>query len=155
MWYIVNDFSENASPVPDGGYLFYNKEPNDSSWTGRIIDVALFKGELSKRPLVSMRSRVGSYVTLKPTNKIYVLIGIPAKSAVINDLITQIKKGQLQIRFDDTSDDTDQAQHLIPDAEVTPMTEIDFEKYGSSDIEVEIVEEPISGKLSFNISAID
>ena len=155
MWYNINDFSENASPVPDGGYLFYNKEPTDSSWTGRIIDVALFKGDLSKRPLVSMENRVGSYVTLKPTNKIYVLIGIPAKSAVVNNLITQIKKGQLQIRFDDSSDDTDQAQHLLPDAEFTPMTEIDFEKYGSSAIDVKIVEEPTSGKISFSISAID
>ena len=117
--------------------------------------MALFKGDLSKRPLVSMKNRVGSYVTLKPTNKIYVLIGIPAKSAVVNDLITQIKKGQLQIRFDDTSDDTDQVQHLLPDAEFTPMTEIDFEKYGSNDIDVNIVEEPTSGKISFNISAID
>lgn len=161
---------ESAPPVPDGGYSFHNKEPDDSSWTGRVIDVALFKGNIIgsiKSPFVSKRCRVGNYVTLKQVNKIYACIGIPAKSYVVSSLppsldsvlkdsgnhtpesiLRKIASGHTELRYD-TSEDTD--AHLLPDSEFTPMTEIDLENCNQGQIEVKIVEQPGSGKISFII----
>ena len=137
----------NSLSVPDGGCVIYNKEPDD--WTGRILNVALFKGEDSKRPLVSVQCRIGNYVVLSPTDKIYICAMIPAFSTqvyFIGDFLT----GKKTLTYEPV--DLSQDFKLLPDSEFTPMTEINLLEYGSKGIYIQMIEEPSSGKLSFQIS---
>lgn len=113
---------------------------------GCIINVAIYK-EGSERPLLSKQCRVGNFVALRPTDKIYICALIPSYSAIYNEFSEYIKGtksiSQDPVEFADNID-------LLPDSEFSPMFEVDLLKYSKNGkISIKVEDEDYSGKLSF------
>lgn len=67
-----------------------NKEPEaagENGWKGHIINIAIYKGGSDDRPLVSKKCRVGNYIILQPTHKLYFATIIPDKRGPLHELL--------------------------------------------------------------------
>ena len=139
----------NALPVPGDGYVVHNVSTDE--WTGRVLNIALYKGENTRRPLVSKQCRVGNYVTLTSTNILYFGAMIPSYSMAYH----YIKDGNKRISVEPVEFSDHEGLTLIPDAEFTKFTEVDLSKYSEqSDIEVRLNEAPNNGRLTFTAQSI-
>ena len=147
----LSSIAVDALLVPDGGYVVLNQIPEDSSWTGKIINVALYKGENSRRPLLSKQCRVGNYVTLTSTDKLYFAAVIPSFSAASFFMKDAIKDhNTVSIEPVEFSDDLT----LFPDAEISDLTTVDLLKYQYGNIQVKLEEKPDSGQLVFTAQSL-
>lgn len=131
--------------------MLRNKEPN-TDWTGRAVNVALFKGEMEKRPLVGKQCSVKNYVTLTDTQRLYFGVMIPAYSIAYEYHF----KGSAQSKRRLSYENIEFSNHdltLIPDAEFSKLEVIDLKNYEDSHfIEIVLTEDEMSGKLTFNTS---
>ncbi len=140
--------------VPGDGYVVHNVHSDD--WSGRILNIALYKGENTRRPLVSKQCRVGNYVTLTTTNILYFGAMIPAYSMAYQ----YIKTGEANANF--SLEPVEFSEHeeltLIPDAEFSMLTEVDVTPSkldDGCDIEVKLIEEnQDNGRLKFIVESI-
>ena len=147
----LSSIAVDASFVPDGGYVVLNQKPEDSSWTGKIIDVALYKGENSRRPLLSKKCRVGNYVTLTSTDKLFFAALIPSFS-VASRILNESLKGHTTVLIE-TVEFCDHLT-LFPDAEISDLTTVDLLKYQYGNIQVKLEEKPDSGQLVFTAQSL-
>ena len=147
----LSSIAVDASLLSDGGYVVFNQKPEDSSWTGKIIDVALYKGENSRRPLLSKKCRVGNYVTLTSTDKLYFAAAIPSFSTA-SFFVKDILRGRKMVSIESV----EFCDHLtlFPDAEFSDLTMIDLLQYQHGGVQVKLEENPSSGKLVFTAESL-
>ena len=116
--------------------MIYNKPP--VAWSGRKLNVGLYKDD--KVLLVKQDLRVGDYVELKPTNKLYFCCMGSASpthpSFDINAVFSSARRGS-------TGDDVD-----FFDAEFSPLIQIDLHQYPNG-MEVTVQENEMSGQILF------
>ena len=116
--------------------MIYNKPP--AAWSGRKLNVGLYKDE--KILLVKQDLRVGDYVELKPTNKLYFCcmeVASPTHPSFdINAVFASARRGSIR-------DDVD-----FFDAEFTPLIQIDLHQYPNG-MEVTVQENEMSGQILF------
>ena len=128
----------------------YNKKPEASNWSGRVINIALHKGKNTRRPLVSKQCRVGNYVTLKATDALYFGAMIPAFSMAYQYLKENKKVSHEPVEFSEHNELT-----LFPDAEFSELTKVDLpDPADQSSLEVALEEEQFSGKLEFTAQTV-
>ena len=127
---------DKAPPISHGVYMIYNKPP--AAWSGRKLNIGLYKDE--KVLLVKRNLRVGDYVELKPTNKLYLSIMESASpthpSFDINAIFASSRRRSI-------GDDVD-----FFDAEFTPLIQIDLHQYPNG-VEVTVQENKMSGQILF------
>ena len=116
--------------------MIYNKPP--AAWSGRKLNIGLYKDE--KVLLVKQNLRIGDYVEMKPTNKLYFCCMEVASSTHpsfdINAIFESARRRSL-------ADDVD-----FFDAEFTPLTQIDLHQYPNG-VEVTVQENEMSGQILF------
>lgn len=142
----VHLYIADAVPVLGSGYVIHNVQPDDSS--GRTLTVALYKGEYEERPLVSKQCRVGSYVTLTGTDKLYFGVMNPSFSLGHKYIVQGEQHDNEPVEVTDFHDLT-----LIPDTEFLPLTEVElFQKDYNSDnpcLEITLKEDQRNGQFTF------
>ena len=125
-----------APPNNHGIYIIYNKPP--AAWSGRKLNIGLYKDE--KVLLVKRNLRVGDYVELKPTNKLYfssMEVGSPSSPGFdLNAIFETARRGSIREDID------------FFDAEFTPLVQIDLQNY-SNGMDVIIEEHEMSGQILF------
>ena len=139
----LSSIAVDASLVSDGGYVVFNQRPEYSSRTGKIIDVALYKGENSRRPLLSKQCRVGNYVTLTSTDELYFAAVIPSFS-VASFFVKDILRGRKTFSIE-TVEFCD---------EFSDLTMIDLLQYQHGGVQVKLEEKPYSGQLVFTAESL-
>lgn len=128
----------------------HNVKPSNN-WTGRVLNIALYKGQNTKRPLINKQCRVGNYVTLTATNTLYFGAMIPSYSMAYQYLV----KGKRQISLEAVEFSEQNCLTLIPDAEFSSLTPVDLtNSIDGSYLEVKLKEEPYNGKLKFVVDWI-
>ena len=119
--------------------MVYNKPP--STWSGRKLNVGLYK---DGNVLIAKRNlRVGDYVELKPTNKLYfscMEVPSPTCDFDINDVFVNAQRRR------PSSSETNQTDFF--DAEFSPLTQIDLNHYPNG-VDIFLQENELSGQLSF------
>ena len=117
-----------------------------TEWSGRRVSVGLYKG--GKPLVVKADLRVGDYVELKPTNKLFVCnMELPSPTSQLGFDIADIFKN-LQIRKRDSSDEID--FHVV---EFSQLSEIDLNDYMNTGHGVDILldENQFSGQVTFTV----
>ena len=117
-----------------GVYVIYNNPP--VAWSGRRLNIGLYKD--GKALILKRNLRVGDYVEMKPTNKLYFCCMESASptdpSFDINSVICRKSTG----------DDVD-----FFDAEFTPLMQVDLDQYPNG-MEVTVQENEMSGQILFS-----
>lgn len=133
------------------GFMVRNKEPS-SDWTGRAVNVALFKGERCKRPLVGKQCSVKNYVTLTDTQRLYFGVMIPAYSIAYEYHFKSTAQTKRRLSYENI-EFTNHDLTLIPDAEFSKLEAINLQEFEESRyIEIVLTEDETSGKLTFRAS---
>ena len=127
---------DKAPPNSHGVYIIYNKPP--AAWSGRKLNIGLYKDE--KVLIVKRNLRVGDYVELKPTNKLYFSsmdVESPSSPGFdLNAIFENARRGSIR-------DDTD-----FFDAEFTPLIQVDLQNY-SNGMDIIVQENEMSGQILF------
>ena len=116
--------------------MIYNKPP--AAWSGRKLNIGLYKDE--KVLLVKQNLRVGDYVELKPTNKLYLCCMEVASPSSPGFDINAVFANTNRRSFGEHVD--------FFDAEFTPLTPIDLHQYPNG-MEVIVQENEMSGQILF------
>ena len=127
---------DKAPPNNHGVYIIYNKPP--AAWSGRKLNIGLYKDE--KVLIVKRNLRVGDYVELKATDKLY-FSNMEVESASspgfdLNAIFENGRRGSIREDID------------FFDAEFTPLTQIDLQNY-SNGMDIIIQENELSGQILF------
>lgn len=120
-----------APPVHEM-YMVYNKLP--TTWFGRKINVALYKS--SKALVIKKNVRVGDYVELKLTDKLYFCCmetQSPTMEYEIEEFFTK-KQNHEEVDF--------------CEAEFTPLMKLDMKRFPGG-VNVTIQENEMSGQILF------
>ena len=125
-----------APPNKHGVYMIYNKPP--AAWSGRKLNIGLYKDE--KVLIVKRDLRVGDYVELKPTNKLYFCCMESASPTSPRFDINAVFTNARSVNRGDSID--------FFDAEFTPLTKIDLHQYPNG-MEVIVQENEMSGQILF------
>lgn len=144
-------YSYIYTATPEGlvcdGYIIHNVKPDDC--IGRIVTVALYKGDDHHRPFITQQCGVGNYVTFaKSTNKLYFGVMKPSPSLEHYKMIEkQLKNVEMPVdsRMTAVSEKDCRKSVLIPETEFTPLTEIDL----NGDTEVTLTEDSKTGQFVF------
>lgn len=125
---------DKAPPLLNGAYMVYNKLP--ATWSGRKINVALYKS--GEAIIVKKNVRVGDYVELRPTDKLYFC-------CVEADILSDDADYPFSGHKGNTSEEMVEE---MSDAEFTPTMKLDLKMYPNG-VDVTIQENEISGQILF------
>lgn len=139
----------SSATISSDGYIVHNIKPDDN--IGRIVTVALYKGDNHSRPFVSRQCGVGNYVTLTGSMKIYFGVIKPSHSLQHYHIIErQLKNETPFIKDMDLKNMT-----MLPNTEFTPLTEVDLAQFNydaGGGVEVRLQEDLRNGELMFKCS---